>query len=47
MTLEVCRIDPRTGERTQVREKCEVTPDAVPELSSRMPPCACPRCRRR
>ncbi|MFK0116342.1 hypothetical protein [Streptomyces sp. NPDC090994] len=40
MTIEVYRIDPRTGARTQVREKRTVTPDSLPELFGRFPPCA-------
>lgn len=47
MTIEVYRINPRTGARTQVRPLRTVEPPEVPDLSGRFPPCACPHCRAR
>jgi hypothetical protein len=47
MTIEVYRINPRTGVRTQVRPLRTVKPADVPELFDGFPPCACPRCRAR
>jgi hypothetical protein len=44
MTIAVYRINPETGERTQLREKHTVKPLAVIETDSRLPPCSCPRC---
>ncbi|MGW3949646.1 hypothetical protein ACWEKM_01430 [Streptomyces sp. NPDC004752] len=44
MTLEVYRINPQTGARTQVRSKHTVKPASVPDFFSGYPPCSCPRC---
>jgi hypothetical protein len=44
MTIEVYRINPQTGARTQVSRKRTVKPADAPEFSSEYPPCACPRC---
>ncbi|MFD8812299.1 hypothetical protein ACFV23_12670 [Streptomyces sp. NPDC059627] len=44
MTIEVYRVNPVTGARTQVRTKSTVKPSDVPDLSSGYPPCACPHC---
>jgi hypothetical protein len=44
MTIQVYRIDRKTGVRTLVRRKRTVEPAAWPELFSRYPPCVCPRC---
>ncbi|WP_078618289.1 MULTISPECIES: hypothetical protein [unclassified Streptomyces] len=44
MTIAVYRVNPETGERTQVREKRTVKPLAVIETSSKLPPCSCLRC---
>jgi hypothetical protein len=44
MTIAVYRIDPETGARTQVREKHTVKPVDVPDVTSALPPCTCPRC---
>lgn len=44
MTIAVYRVNPETGERTQLREKHTVKPLAVIEASSKLPPCSCPRC---
>ncbi|MEU5087523.1 hypothetical protein [Streptomyces sp. NPDC021356] len=44
MTIAVYRVNPETGERTQVREKHTVKPLEVPEATSVLPPCSCPRC---
>jgi hypothetical protein len=45
MTIEVYRINPQTGTRTQVRKRHTVKPATVPDLSSGYPPCSCPRCK--
>ena len=45
MTLEVYRINPQTGARTEVRRKHTVEPADVPDLSSGYPPCSCPHCK--
>ncbi|MEU0219534.1 hypothetical protein ABZ281_32530 [Streptomyces sp. NPDC006265] len=45
MTIEVYRINPETGVRTEVRRKHTVKPAEVPDLSSGYPPCACPHCK--
>jgi hypothetical protein len=45
MTIEVYRINPQTGARTQVRSKHTVKPAKVPDYSSSYPPCACPNCK--
>ncbi|MEV0642758.1 hypothetical protein AB0I77_49215 [Streptomyces sp. NPDC050619] len=45
MTIEVYRINPQTGARTEVRSKHTVKPATVPDLSSGYPPCACPNCK--
>lgn len=47
MTLAVYRINPRTGERTIVRPKTEVTPVTVLPLTDVYPACRCPLCRSR
>jgi hypothetical protein len=44
MTIAVYRVNRETGARTQVREKHTVTPLEVPETTSALPPCTCPRC---
>ncbi len=44
MTIAVYHVNPETGARTQVREKCTVKPLEVPEMTSALPPCSCPRC---
>ncbi|MFG2882170.1 hypothetical protein ACGFYV_07565 [Streptomyces sp. NPDC048297] len=44
MTIEVYRINPETGARTQVRGKHTVEPSEAPDFSSRYPMCECPRC---
>lgn len=46
MTIEVYRINPRTGARTLVRSKHTVKPADVPEVGQKYPPCSCPRCTR-
>lgn len=47
MTIEVYRINPGTGVRTQVRPLRTIEAADVPELFDRFPPCACPPCRSR
>ncbi|MFF7980128.1 hypothetical protein ACFZDK_13505 [Streptomyces sp. NPDC007901] len=44
MTIEVYRVNPETGTRTQVCRKHTVEPAEVLDFSSGYPPCACPRC---
>ncbi|WKX13018.1 hypothetical protein [Streptomyces sp. NL15-2K] len=44
MTIEVYRINPVTGVRTQVRAKRTVKPAEVPEVRQTYPACSCPRC---
>jgi hypothetical protein len=44
MTLEVYRINPQTGARTQVRRKHTVKPAGAPDVGQKYPPCRCPRC---
>lgn len=45
MTLEVYRINPETGVRTEVRKKHTVKPATVPDFSTRYPMCECPHCK--
>lgn len=44
MTIEVYRINPKTGARAQVIEKHTVKPATAPEVGQKYPPCSCPRC---
>ncbi|MFF3910130.1 hypothetical protein ACFYZJ_30085 [Streptomyces sp. NPDC001848] len=44
MTIAVYRINPETGARTPVRAKHTVKPVEVPDATSGLPPCTCPRC---
>jgi hypothetical protein len=44
MTIEVYKINPETGARTQVSRKRTVKPADAPEVAREYPPCACPRC---
>ncbi|MFI6248502.1 hypothetical protein [Streptomyces sp. NPDC051016] len=44
MTIEVYKVNPETGTRTQVRRKHTVEPADVPDFFSGYPPCVCPRC---
>jgi hypothetical protein len=43
MTIEVYRINPRTGTRTQVRGKRTIKPADAPEAGEPYPRCTCPR----
>lgn len=45
MTIEVYRINPETGARTQVIERHTVRPSDAPEIGQTYPRCACPRCK--
>lgn len=44
MTIEVYRINPATGARTEVRKRRTVKPAELPEVGQKYPPCKCPRC---
>lgn len=44
MTIEVYRINPKTGVRTCVRKRHAVKPVKVPSLGQEYTPCICPRC---
>jgi hypothetical protein len=50
MTLGVYRINPRTGERTVLKETRQVKAAGISDHTSRLPLCACPqapRCQER
>ncbi|MBV7696654.1 hypothetical protein [Streptomyces sp. TRM70350] len=44
MTIEVYRINPNTGVRTEVIRKHTVKPVDAPEVGQKYPPCSCPHC---